>query len=227
MNEAAGIHSFSATEMVRFGWETFKKNPWMLLAVLAVGVIVSMISSFLVDSVVGDDSLFVMDAAAFIIDFIVQTFVGLGFIAVALAAHDRIETISVSDLWAPEHFWRYLAATILSGIIVFLGFIALIVPGIFLAVILVFTTYAVVDRGLGPIEAMKESARITRGSRWGILRLLVIVTLLNIAGALALIVGLLITAPISLLAMAHAYRTLEHGAHEVVPTGDAASSEAS
>jgi uncharacterized membrane protein len=42
-------------------------------------------------------------------------------------------------------------------------------------------------------------------------------TLLNIVGVLLLLVGLLVTVPVTILATAHAYRALEHAASEVVP----------
>jgi uncharacterized membrane protein len=73
---------------------------------------------------------------------------------------------------------------------------------------LMFVPYIVIDRGLGPIEAMKESWRVTKGHKWQLFLLFLALIGLNILGAIALIVGLLVTIPITMLAAAHAYRTL-------------------
>lgn len=88
------------------------------------------------------------------------------------------------------------------------GFLLLIVPGIIFALMFLFTTFIVIDRQLGPIEAMKESNRITRGHKWRLLGLLLLLTLINILGLMALGLGLLISIPVSSLAFTYAYRTL-------------------
>ena len=79
---------------------------------------------------------------------------------------------------------------------------------VILAMGLMFVPYLVIDRGLGPIEAMKESWRVTKGHKWQLFFLFLALIGLNILGAIALIIGLLVTVPISMLAAAHAYRTL-------------------
>ena len=71
-----------------------------------------------------------------------------------------------------------------------------------------FATIIVIDRERGPIEAMKESMRVTRGYKWYLLGFALVLTLLNVLGLLAFVVGLLVSIPVSLLAFMHAYRTL-------------------
>ncbi len=71
-----------------------------------------------------------------------------------------------------------------------------------------FTTFIVIDRELGPIEAMKESMRIARGHRWPLLGLIVLLALIVLVGVLALFVGLLVAMPVTTLAFVHAYRVL-------------------
>jgi len=84
----------------------------------------------------------------------------------------------------------------------------LIVPGIIFVLMFMFTTLIVIDRGLGPIEAMKESSRITRGHRWTLLGLALLVVLVTLLVLLALVVGLLVSVPVSWIALAHVYRVL-------------------
>ena len=138
-----------------------------------------------------------------------STLLSMGFTAVVIRAHDMLESVDVNDLWHPRPFWKFLAVELLVGLIVLVGFVLLIVPGVIAILAYMFVQYLVIDKGLGPIEALKESARITRGSRWELLFLLLIVFVLNILGAVALLVGLLVSIPVTALAMVHAYRTLE------------------
>jgi uncharacterized membrane protein len=70
------------------------------------------------------------------------------------------------------------------------------------------TPFIVIERAFGPIEAMKESHRLTYGHKWKLLGFTLLLLLINLLGALALIVGLLVTIPVSTLAFVHAYRVL-------------------
>ena len=88
------------------------------------------------------------------------------------------------------------------------GFILLIIPAFIFAVMFSMATYLVIDKNLSPVEAMKESRRITNGHKWDLVVLSLLLLLVNILGLLALVVGLLVSLPVSSLAVAHAYRTL-------------------
>jgi uncharacterized membrane protein len=106
---------------------------------------------------------------------------------------------------------------IASGILVIVGLILFIIPGIIAILALMFSNYLIVDKGLSFVEAMKKSYRITRPHWMQLFLFLIILVVFNVAGALLLFIGLLISVPVSMLAMAHAYRKLEHGVGELVP----------
>ena len=142
------------------------------------------------------------------VNFALSTFIGMGVVAFYLAAHDNPDSVELSALWHPQPFWKFLGASILVGLTIGVGFVLLIVPGIIATLMFMFTTFIVIDRELGPVEAMKESHRITRGHKWPLLGFLLVLMLINIAGLMALVVGLLVTIPVSSLAVTHAYRVL-------------------
>ena len=95
---------------------------------------------------------------------------------------------------------------------VFLGFLLLIIPGVIAATTFIFAPYLVVDKGLGPIAALKESARITKGNLPRVLALMGAITLISILGLVALIVGLLVAVPVVSVAYVSAYRRLSAAA---------------
>ncbi|HWO07470.1 MAG TPA: DUF975 family protein [Candidatus Paceibacterota bacterium] len=210
------MQQLSVGESIKFGWETFKKRPWILIGGFVLAMAISGVASAVLapaeDAPMGFVPFLMMLASA-----VIGLFVEIGLVTFALRAHDRVEAVSINDLWNPAPFWRYLGGQILVGIIVIIGFILLIVPGIIAALGLVFTSYLIIDKGRGPIEAMKESWRITKGHRWQLLLLVLAVAGLNVIGFFLLLVGLLVTVPVSMLAMIHAYRKLEHAASEVTP----------
>ncbi len=207
------MHTLPIGDCIRFGWETFKKRPGILIGAFALVILISAIPGLLTphpEIVEGQPPPpptafgMIMGLASLVISFLV----GLGLTNFALRAHDDIAGVTIGDLWNPAPIWRFLGAEILATIIIFVGFLLLVVPGIIAALGLGFTPYVVIDRGLGPVESLKESWRITTGNKWRILLLGLALVGLNFLGLLVLIVGLLVTVPITLLAVVHAYRFL-------------------
>ncbi|MBI5644603.1 DUF975 family protein [Candidatus Kaiserbacteria bacterium] len=213
------MHTFTVGGTVSSAWETFKKRAWFFIGVTALTMIIGWAISFtggLIQGALaagGAESL--GGIISFVLTFALQTLLGMGTIALFLKAHESPERAEVSQLWHPQRFWTYLATTILLGLIIFGGMILLIVPGIIFALMFQFATYVVIDRGLGSIDALKESLRITRGKKWTLFLLALAIVGINILGFIALLVGLLVSIPVTALAMVHAYRVLEHGASEM------------
>lgn len=194
--------------MIRFGWETFKKRPWFFIGVFLVVSILSSGSRFQLNGTnetLATIALFVVAGIAF---GIIQVLAKMGATQLALKAHDNAESVTFGNLWAPHPFWKYIGGSILVGIIVVIGLILLIVPGIIWALRYMFVPYLIMERKLTPFAALKESARITYGHKWQLLGLLGLIVLINILGAILLLVGLLVSIPVSSLAMVHTYRTL-------------------
>jgi uncharacterized membrane protein len=206
------------TSFVRFGWETFKKRPGFLVGVtLIIAVVSGFASSLGGDIEKAQGAALVFGLIALFVGIVVQVFIKMGSIAIALKANDDIASAALGDLWAPEMFWQYFLASIAVGLMVVAGFILLIIPGVYIALRFMFVPYLVVDRRMKVGAALKESSRMTEGRKWQLLGLVLLLVLINIAGALLLLVGLLVTMPVTTIALAHAYRTLEHAVNEVVP----------
>jgi uncharacterized membrane protein len=203
----------SIEDCLRFGWETFKKRPGILIGAFILTILIPSIPGILfpMPEVTPGTPPPPPTTAQLIAAFasvVIGIFVAMGMTTFALRAHDDITSVQIGALWNPQPFWRFLGAQILVGIIIFVGLLLLIVPGIIAALGLLFVTFAVIDRGAGPINALKESWRITTGHKWQLLLLGLVLIGLNLLGLLALVIGLLVTVPVTWLAVTHAYRTL-------------------
>ena len=198
------MKSFSKTEAFVVAWDRFIERPFFIIGLFVLTTFISVITGLIADEI-GDG---IIGASINIVDFAIQIIIGMGSTLILLRVYDQVET-DYTDLFEPIRlFWKYLAATLLVLLVTVFGLILFIVPGIVAGIALLFVTYLIIDRDLGPVEAMKESLHITNGHRWNIILFLLLILALNIVGALFLGVGLLVTIPVSALALVHVYRWL-------------------
>lgn len=203
MNTSLSVH-----DCFSFGWRSFKARPWFFVLVTAIVIIVSGVSGSIQGNLTEQLGKLVGGGISGILALVIDTFMGMGLLALYLKAHGSVTAPRVADLWHPHPFFRFLFAYLILSLVLLVGYLFLIIPGVILTLALCFTTTIVIDRGLEPVAAMQESARITKGKRIKILLLILAVVAVNVLGALALIVGLLVSIPVSMLAVIHAYRTL-------------------
>jgi hypothetical protein len=210
-------------QAINTGWELFKAN----IGVVLVGVIIyfgiSFAMSFVISLVIsliqaaiqqaGMDP-DVMLAIVFSIQFVFQigvvlidTYLMLGLIKLMLnVARGGPEQAQITDVFSGGSvLLKGIGAQLLLGLVVMLGFLLLFVPGIILSLGLSFTIYLVVDRQLGPIEALKESWRITDGHKVNLFLFGLVAALVMLAGALACGIGWLVAWPVVMLAQAFIY----------------------
>ena len=104
-----------------------------------------------------------------------------------------------------QFLWPLLLLSLATGLFIAIGTLLLIIPGVYLFVAYLFASYLVVDRRLDFWPAMELSRR-TINPRWfGYFVFTLLLVLLNLAGAVALGVGLLVTIPLSFCAVTVAY----------------------
>lgn len=128
-------------------------------------------------------SLTVFDYTLFVIAhlFLIVIVLGLalGFMRIVL---DVIDTGSstVSRLLSCFHFIpRFFVATVVYAVVVFVGFLFLIVPGVILLLRLRFYPYYIIDKNKGAFEALQVSYSATQGSTWNLLGLILVASLIS------------------------------------------------
>jgi len=206
--------TFSIKQLFRDSTEDYKKYWGMFLMIGIIFVLVGFLTnmgSFQPHHAYGGGfrtggSLFVT-----IIAWLLQTFLTLGFIKMLLAMVDK-KKVQLEQLFhganSFNHFLYFTVAMLLYSAIVGIGFVALIIPGIIFSVLFIFVQYLVAEEREGIFESFKRSIKMTKGNRWKIFWLMIVTILFNILGLLALIIGLVITIPITYLVYTHLYRTL-------------------
>ena len=200
------VKKFSKREAIRFGWNTMKTNFWFFVGLFLLAVVIYFPLGILEGAT--QKTIPLLALLINLISFVLEVVMGMGFLRITLRFCGN-EKGKFSDLFSAfPLFFKYFAGMILYGLMVFGGLILFIVPGIIWALKFQFYGYLIVDEGLGPIEALKKSSVMTRGTKWHLLLFGSLLTGMNFLGALCLLVGLSATVPTSMVAGAFVYRKL-------------------
>lgn len=142
---------------------------------------------------------------------------GVPLIQGALIAGFHIYTIKklggrnpdIGDFFKGFNFFLHtLVASLLIGLFTFLGVLALIIPGLVIAAMYKFTYLFIVDKRLEFWPAMQASHNVVRHDYFGFTMFLILAFLVNVLGFLCLVVGLLVTVPVTFAAVTIAYKEL-------------------
>jgi uncharacterized membrane protein len=104
-----------------------------------------------------------------------------------------------------QYFLPLLLLSVIAGFFIGIGTLLFIIPGVYLIVAYMFASYLVIDRGLDFWLAMELSRRTVNPRWFSYFAFALLVVLLNLAGVVALGVGLLVTIPLSFCAVTAAY----------------------
>lgn len=138
-------------------------------------------------------------------------FIGLGLTRIGLNLVSGKE-VTVGMLFGEGgKLMRALGATILFGLMVCVGLLLLIVPGIYVALRYGQYMVAIVDRDLGVMESLSYSSSITTNNRLNLILLYLLAMAIVFAGLLACGIGLIFAGPVVWLSYMVAYRWMQYG----------------
>tara|TARA_B100001964_G_C14127055_1_gene551044 strand:- start:123 stop:743 length:621 start_codon:yes stop_codon:yes gene_type:complete len=193
---------FSIGEAIAQGWRIFKENTGLLVGVHIAALLIQVVPQMLFTDSPG------LFALTVIVSMLLSFVVALGLVRIGLNLVDG-KPASFGDLFACSHLvFKYLIASLLHGFLILVGLMLLIAPGLIWGAQFSQWPFLMVEHDLGPIEALKQSSRITRGTRGKLILLFASIIGLVIAGLLALVVGILVAYPVITVASAFVYREI-------------------
>ncbi len=119
----------------------------------------------------------------------------------------RGEAIGLNDVFTPmKRFFALFFGTVWIGILVAIGFILLIVPGLIWASWWMYALLYIYDKNLGIGAGMRASKEVVRKNNlWMHLLLLILAAIVSNLGSYVFWVGILLTMPLGWGAVACAY----------------------
>lgn len=183
-------------ESIGRAWQVVKKELWFFVGATALLWVLTAVTG-------------AIPYAGFILGYIFDPVWIAGYMWIC-AKRMRGEEAKVGDLFAGfQRRWgqlilQYLVSSILIGI----GLILCIAPGVYLGVSFMFGMILVMDKQMDFWPAMKLSFKVVNKQWWSVFLLALVAGLLGMAGIIACCVGALVTAPIAACAMNDCYNRM-------------------
>jgi len=206
---------FSRDQALSFGWQTMKANLVFFIVLLLIMGFINVIPNMATQLAQKSGSsghpnlalisfAGILQLAFAVLGMIMQ----IGVMKICLKFIDQEKPDYMELFTHYRYFLFFLVGSILYGLIVLGGFLLLIVPGIIWGIKYGFCMYLIIDREMNPIDALKKSAVMTEDVKFELFIFYIILGLFNLLGAMCLLVGLFVTIPTSMVAMAYVYRQL-------------------
>ncbi|MEO5645980.1 MAG: hypothetical protein ABIO57_02835 [Candidatus Paceibacterota bacterium] len=199
--------TFSIRAALHKSWDLYVKHILFFIGLAFIMVLFSIFSNYHHSHSTPD----VLLTIIVVIATILWTYV---WIHAALAAVDGKEELLnfrsiAAHMPTARQFFGLVVVGVLVGIIVGVGFILLIIPGVYFLTRLAFANTAYVDRQQGIRKSLRYSWKLVTGKVfWTAFLVLIMEVGLMILGALPAMLGMLITYPIGILLMTRLYRDL-------------------
>lgn len=205
-----------------FGWDRMKKFFLdLFLITLIVGVV--WIPYSIMQSLDGrhtpGGSILQIFGLAYLLLLVAPIDYGSAFVFLKAVRNEQFE---VKDMFLvfEKNYINVVLANLLHWGIVSIGIFLLVIPGIVFACKLAFVKYLVLDRKLEPVEAVKESWRMTKGHAGKIFLMGVLAIPIVIAGLICLGVGVIPAIMWIRCAFATMYYAVSETEEEAVPDAE-------
>jgi uncharacterized membrane protein len=188
-------YTVNIQDYIKQGWEMFKEHigefVGFTLLIFAVSAVSSKFAFF---------GSFIFSAVA------APLYAGFGIVAFKLISGKPFQFADFFNGF--NYLLPLFLAGLAGGLLVGFGMVLLLIPGIYLAIGYMFSTFLIIDYRMEFWQAMETSRQIITKNWFAFFGLGFALFALNFLGALAFGVGLLVSIPVSACAVAIAYKEI-------------------
>lgn len=219
----AGAAPFAVGDAIGFGWKKFWANPWPWVLAMLIFLLINTLFSWLsggfdrlgdyTSDNYGDSGMFASFGLSFL--GILLTIVGviISYLIAAFYSRGALDETQgrkpdVAAFFRIANVGNVLLAAFFVAVMSIIGYFLCILPGIAVGIFSAFVYYFTLDKQQDAITAIKSSWSLVAKNFGSVFLLLLALLGINIVGFLVCLIGLLVTLPLSYIAVAYAYRRL-------------------
>ncbi|MDR3142147.1 MAG: glycerophosphoryl diester phosphodiesterase membrane domain-containing protein [Tannerellaceae bacterium] len=196
---------FTISEVLSASWAALKSQIWILVGLFIGYMILSFVFGLLLSPAMTSIALSLIANLIFYVIAIVFT---LGYTKNLFQTLDGEEPQFSAYGQQARKIGTYFVAGLLYCILVFIGTLLLIIPGIYIALRLQFFVQLIVEEDAGIIESLQKSWNITKGQALPLFLLALVMMGICIVGFILLGVGIFVAAPLISLMCCCVFRKL-------------------
>ncbi len=208
--------TLSVGDAISFGWNKFKDNAGVWVGIVLIAAVIQIVINLIFGGFGGSTSDL---SETFSLWRILGTLIGaiVGYLINAALIRGALHEVdgnkpAIGSFFQFANVASIVIASILVAIMVTIGFVLLIIPGIILTFLTWWTLQFVIDRNEDAITAIKSSFRAISSNAGTLFVLALALVGINILGAIPCGLGLLVTIPITIIASTYAYRIVSRTA---------------
>ena len=208
----AGQYELKPVEVIKEAWAMLPgmKSPFWIAAVIYSGL--AFIFSFVTTTVAGDPATGVVNwvgyIAMYLLQMIILTPMAAGLMMIGIK-HAVGAPINFNEIY--QHFDKTMPlflTMLLMTILIIIGIFLLLIPGLYLSVGFALALPLVIDKRMGPIEALTTSCKAITHKWFSFFGFWLLSMLILLAGILALFVGVVWAYPLVVLGLGIIYRDM-------------------
>ncbi len=209
-------YDFSIGELLGESWQRVKGTKGIIMGGFLVFYVVMLVASFILGGVFGIFSALNQSPATLVIGQLAISMLssavaypfmaGINMVGIRRAAD---QPLNFNEIFS--HFGRtvpLVITSLLMMLLIYLGMILLIIPGLYLAVAYMLAIPLVVERGLSPWQALEASRKAISQHWFKVFGLFLLLGLITLVSAIPLLIGLVWSIPLFVIAMGVLYRTI-------------------
>ncbi|MDR0744140.1 MAG: hypothetical protein LBF05_07275 [Tannerella sp.] len=195
------------SDILRTAWKGLISQFWLLVGlIIGFTIVYSLLYIFSLPA--KGESMTTSGIIISLLCWLLLSLFQLGYMKNCFQTLDGEEPQFSSYGQVSRKLFSYLVASIIFTLIIAIGIVLLVVPGIYLALRLQFFFASMVDENTGIIESFKRSWEITKGHTMKLFIIMLIMTLISITGELALLAGIFVAIPLIVLMYGYIFRGL-------------------
>ena len=225
---------YSVGDGLSWAWGKFTKNPVpLIVSTLVFGLLLVVLNSLVQPllQAVSPETFTAIDTGDGLIESTSRSLPGAGFAVLILTSLFQLvvgaaissgyyggmldiangQTVAIGSFFRPRNIVSVILSSLIVGVLTAIGVLLCILPGLLVSIFAMFSTVAIVDRNLSPIDGIKASFAIARQNFGQVLLAWLTAAAIMLVGALLCGVGLLVAAPVSYLFIVYTYRKLSGG----------------
>jgi len=200
------MQKISTVQVLKDAWTKVKPNFWVITNAILLTALV-----FFATNLFSQYAEFkgpIMVFLAFSLNLFGESFMMFAVMKFLLNMYYDKEATILGMFTDTKGFYKFFMIYTVMNLATIAGMILIVLPAIYIILTYSFATYIFLDQNLGINESFAESALITKGHKMELFKFWFWLLILNILGGAIFLVGLVVTLPITILAIIEVYKML-------------------